>query len=66
MAIVDYTDFCRRCGGTGTTPEETERGTTLHETCDLCRGTGCRTIATRKSLGSADRAKEVKTNEIRY
>lgn len=40
----DPTDFCRRCGGRGGHRERTERGTYITEPCDLCHGSGNKTV----------------------
>lgn len=42
--FADTGDFCRLCDGVGTIPEDTPRGTTLHEPCDQCGGHGFRTL----------------------
>lgn len=42
--LIDTTDFCRSCGGSGTEYERTERSTTLVSPCRDCRGTGSRTV----------------------
>jgi hypothetical protein len=42
--LVDPSDFCRGCRGTGGANEATGRGTKLFQDCFLCGGTGQRTI----------------------
>lgn len=42
--LVDPSDFCRVCGGSGGDDERTERDTYLWMPCDVCRGTGLRTV----------------------
>lgn len=42
--ISDDFDFCRRCDGHGGHREKTDRGTSMFVPCDLCEGSGTKTV----------------------
>ncbi|WP_165375302.1 hypothetical protein [Roseovarius nitratireducens] len=42
--LVDTSDFCRECGGTGRLTDYDDRNRARLVACDMCRGTGHRTV----------------------
>jgi len=43
--ITDPDDYCRRCEGKGRFVDQVDGGRTRSEPCDLCGGSGKRSIA---------------------